>query len=150
MTREDFMKTTLRLQELYNKKLNETQLLFWFDELKDKEAVNYRRAVGEYTRKNKTMPSIADILSVMNNLKPLDNAPKEKPFEVVKCDTCRGSGLVKYWKDGYAYYCKCFCDNRKLRDGYPFLDYETIFYYRKPQKVNNVEPVEFDISQINF
>ena len=148
MTREEFLTTTGRLQEMYNKTLNETQLQFWFDELKRYEQVKYQRAVGEYVKQNRTMPTISDILDKIRNLKPLEaDAPQE--IKQVHCETCKGSGLVKYMLDGYEYLCRCYCENAKQFLMMPFRDYKDVFYYKKP-KIEEAPAYEIDVSQINF
>lgn len=107
MTSTEFEDITTRLCNLFNKELNETQMNFWFKNLKDKEAVIYRRAIGEYAKKNKYMPTISDILNEIRNLKPLEQPKAEK----VECKACRGSGIVIYHKNGYEYAALCNCKN---------------------------------------
>ena len=150
MTREEFMKTAGRLQEMYNRKLNDTQLDFWFDELKKFEAEKVRRAVGEYIKQNRTMPTIADILERIKNLKPLGSEAQDGEITKAPCETCKGSGLVKYYKDEYEYLCRCYCENGKAYQNMAMLrDYKDVFYYRTPPKIE-AEPLDIDISQINF
>lgn len=149
MTREEFVNTTSRLEEMYNKKLNDTQLSFWFDELKRYEIDKYKRAIGEYIKQNRTMPTIADILDKLKNLKPLGVDAPEEEIKMKPCGTCKGSGLVRYIKDGYEYFCRCFCNNSKAWNNFTlFREYKDVFYYRVPR--NDVAPLDFDISQINF
>lgn len=148
MTREEFSKTTDRLQELYKSKLNDTQLDFWYDELKNYEAEKYRRAIGEYVKSNKKMPTISDLLEKLKHLKPIKEATTEE-VKQVHCDTCKERGLVKYYKKigdvNYEYLCRCYCENGKKHLGLPIKDYKDIFFYRKPSPM-----IEEDISQIQF
>ena len=157
MTKDEFMTSTVNLQTFYNKKLNDVQLGFWFDELQVYDIDKYRRVVGEFIKSNKTFPALSEVLTKIKNLqepreiKPIENAQK------VKCNTCHGSGLVKYIKKenglDYDYYCTCYCENGKRLD-YPMLrKYEDVFYYRKPTKEEQevkIPCIDFDISQINF
>lgn len=87
MTKEEFMSSTKKLQDLYKKELNETQIEFWFDELERFSHEKYRRAIGEFAKKNKTMPSLAEILREINNLKPLNDDAPEVEIKT-PCDTC--------------------------------------------------------------
>lgn len=149
MTREEFMKSTTKLQELFHRSFNDTQLDFWFDELKGYDIEKYKRAIGDYARKSRTLPALSDILQAIRNLKPQGTEQQQAEVKKVHCDTCHGSGLVKYILDGYEYLCKCFCENGKKYDGMELLrNYKDVFYYRVPK--NDVVPLDVDISQINF
>ena len=112
MTIGEFNEVTTRLCNLFSKELNDVQMDFWFKNLKNVDVVTYRRAIGEYAKKNKYMPSISDILDSIKNLKPLE---QEQPKEVVPCKACRGTGIVIYHKviDGreYEYAAQCNCPN---------------------------------------
>lgn len=150
LTKDEFMNSTMNFQQLYNKKLNETQLEFWYDELKDFEVNKYKRVIGEFAKSQKTFPALSEVL---NKIKGFQEPTVVKPVEIekVKCNVCHGSGLVKYVKKengiDYDFCCKCFCDNGK-RIELPYRKYEEVFYYRKPEL--NAQAIDYDISQINF
>lgn len=147
MTKEEFLKATINLQEFYNRKLNETQLGFWFDELKDCEVEKYKRAIGEFAKNNKSLPALSEVLTKIRNLKDRKVIDPSIIAEKIQCSTCNGTGVVKYYKKengyNYEYACKCYCENGKNCD-LPILEYKDIFYQR------SVNPVDFDVSQINF
>lgn len=153
MTREEFTSETIKLSEMFKRNLNETQMQFWFDELKDYDITKYKRAVGEFARYNSKMPALSEVLQKMKNLRTLGvDEPIEAEQKRVQCPTCNGSGLVKYYiktngRD-YEYLCRCYCENAKFNQDLPIKDYKDVFYYRKP--VLDSKPVDFDISQINF
>lgn len=111
MTQEEFNYQTERLCNLYDKKLNAEQLDFWFKSLENTDIASYRRAVGEYAKKNKYMPTISDILTEIKNLKPREEVKRES----VECKVCKGTGIAIYKKviDGreYEYACQCNCKN---------------------------------------
>lgn len=142
MTREEFVNETQRLQDLYNKKLNDTQLSFWYDELHKYELEKYKRAIGEHAKSNKSMPALSDILAKIRTLQPRVTDLSNMKFEKVDCKTCHGSGLVRYYVQNYEYLCKCYCENGKRID-YPIKNYNEVFYSRTPE-------VKFDVTQINF
>ena len=150
MTKEEFLDSTIKFSTLYNKKLNEVQLSFWYDELKFYEIDKYKRVIGEFAKSQKTLPALSEVL---NKIKGIQEQTVVKPIEIerVKCNVCHGSGLVKYIKNengiDYDFYCKCFCDNGKRID-LPYRKYEDVFYYRKPEL--NAQAIDYDISQINF
>ena len=108
----EFNEVTDRLCNLYNKELNEIQRDFWFKNIKNIDVLTYRRAIGEYAKKNKYMPTISDILGEIRNLKPYEKAPTEK----VECKACKGTGYVLYHKDGYEYAALCNCQNAIGKD----------------------------------
>lgn len=152
MTKEEFLTATSNLQEFYNKKLNDTQLEFWYDELKKHEIDKYKRAIGQFIVSSKSFPALSEVLTKIRSLqepielKPIENAPK------VKCNTCHGSGLVKYHQKvgniEYEYLCKCYCENGK-KIGLPIKKYEDVFYYRST-KEEQIPCIDYDVSQINF
>ena len=112
MQLDEFNMQTKRLCDLYGKSLNDEQMEFWYENLKNTSVVDYRRAIGEYAKKNKYMPAISDILDEIKNLKPLE---QEQPKEIVPCKACRGTGIVIYRKviNGYSYdyAAQCNCQN---------------------------------------
>lgn len=154
MTKDEFMSSTINFQELYNKKLNETQLSFWYEELKVYEIEKYKRVIGEFAKTSKTFPALSEVLNKIKNLQERIVVNNPLPDKVA-CEVCHGSGLVKYYKNengmDYEYLCKCFCENGE-RITYPLRKYEDVFYYRKPkpQVKLDAEPIDYDISQINF
>lgn len=151
MTREEFIKQTERLCGLYNKKLNDYQLDFWYESLKDYSLSDYRRGIGEHAMKSKYLPSLAELIEAIRKLHR-EQPKEEQKVEQVKCDVCHGSGLVKYYKKvgntDYEYLCKCFCKNGERID-LPIKKYEEVFFYRKPQQ-EQIPNVDYDVSQINF
>lgn len=131
MTSSEFQEITNRLCNLYNKELNEIQLDFWYKNLKDYDPITYRRAIGEYAKKNKYMPTISDILSEARCLKTNDKAPVEK----VECKACKGSGYVLYFRDGYEYASLCNCQNAI---GKEYYNKETGYYIPKATDIFKV------------
>lgn len=111
MTQEEFNYQAERLCNLFDKKLNSEQLNFWFKNLQDTDIVTFRRAIGEYAKKNKYMPAISDILTEIKNLKPYEVAKRES----VECKACKGTGIIIYHKviEGldYEYAAQCNCQN---------------------------------------
>ena len=112
MTLTDFNEVTTRLCNLFSKELNGVQMDFWYKSLKDYDVIDYRRAIGEYAKENKYMPTISDILKYIKALKP-----REQPKETAKyeCKACKGTGIVLYKKiiNGreYEYASQCNCPN---------------------------------------
>lgn len=111
MTIAEFNEITNRLCNLFNKELNEIQLEFWFKNLKDYDAITYRRAIGEYAKKNKYLPTISDILDSIRTLKPLEKVTETK----VECKACKSTGYILYKKVlggiEYEYASQCNCAN---------------------------------------
>ena len=152
MTLDEFLDATTRLCGLYGKTLNETQLDFWYSCLKNYDVVKYRRAIGEYAKKNRFMPQISDIIGEIIRLKPI---PENKPQEEyhVKCERCNGRGLVKYYKDfgdyKYEYLCRCRCLNGKNYENMPFLAYDDVFH-NVCNVLEKTKPLDIELDQINF
>ena len=151
MTKDEFIDSTINLQDLFNKKLNDTQLEFWYDELKIYDIMKYKRAISEFAKSSKTLPALSEVLTKIKSfqeakvINPIENAPK------IKCSTCHGSGLVKYHQKvgniSYEYLCKCYCENGKNID-LPIKKYEDVFYYRSSKE--EIPSIDYDISQSNF
>lgn len=151
MTKDEFLETTIKFSTLYNKKLNEVQLGFWFDELKTYDIDKYKRVIGEFVRTQRLFPSLSEVLNKIRNIQEPTTVANPTPVKKVECSKCHGSGLVKYYQRfndvDYEYLCKCFCENGKRLD-LPLREYEDVFFYRTPEF--NTEAIDYDISQINF
>lgn len=153
MTKDEFLEETQKLSDLFKRNLNETQLQFWFDELKGFDIDKYKRAVGEFAKYSSKMPALSEVLAKIRNLRTLgvDDAIQVNK-ERIKCETCNGSGLVKYYlkENGrdYEYLCRCYCKNAEQYQDLPIRDYKDVFYYRKPSV--DAQAVDYDFSQINF
>lgn len=159
MERQDFINTTQNLCDLYGKSLNATQAEFWYTSLQSYDAQLYRKAVGDYVRNNKYMPTISDILGQIKKTAEIEatRAQKETKLEdikVVPCDRCHGSGLIKYTKDKlYDYLCTCQCENgKRQKAGYPFLlSYNEVFPHVENEfHIPASAPLDYDLSQIKF
>ena len=135
MTSSEFQEITNKLCNLFSKELNEIQLDFWYKCLKEYDIISYRRAIGEYTKKNKYMPTISDILSEISKLKPYEEIKREQ----VECKLCKGVGIFIYKKQingqEFEYACQCNCanaigldyDGTKIRD----KDHRSKYYLAK-------------------
>lgn len=166
---DEFMTQTQRLCDLYGKNLNETQADFWYMTLRPFDVTTYKKAVGNYARSNKYMPTISDLLAEIKKIKEHEQTGEpEEAVPRVPCEKCRGSGLVKYTKDdGYDYLCTCNCKNgkrlnlpglKKFDDIFPHvenhMDYGTASFYtaKEPPKEDPTIKawLDYDTSQINF
>ena len=112
MTEREFVVQTERLCNLYAKTLNDEQKRFWYESLKPYSVEKYRDAVSTYSRSNRFMPTIADILETIKN-----NPQNMEVSERVPCKTCNGTGYILYYKKyggmEYEYACQCYCENGK-------------------------------------
>lgn len=162
MEQSEFIIQTQRLCDLYGKNLNETQADYWYINLKPYDLQTYQRAVGEYARKNKYMPTIADILETIKNIKNRtaeEIKTEEKPQ--VKCDKCHGTGLIKYIKDGYEYLCTCNCPAGKWQkqqnprlltwgEVFPHVENTMVIPEATTAPDPAPTPLNYDLQQINF
>lgn len=115
MTIEEFKYETSRLEDLYNKELNDTQVGFWFDSLKHYTLDQYVSGVGYYAKRNKYFPTIADMISAINEAKFLKAEREKEEVEIFPCEKCNGTGYVLYKqianKLEYEYAAQCSCKN---------------------------------------
>lgn len=171
MEKQDFISTTQKLCDLYGKSLNETQAEFWYISLQNYDAQLYKKAIGDYARSNKYMPTISDLLGQIKKTAEAEKmkTQQEAEQETVKrvpCDKCHGSGLIKYTREKlYDYYCTCNCENgKRQKELYPFmLSYYDVLPHvqneiqipRQPKEtapriVSASAPLDYDLSQIKF
>ena len=115
MTIDEFKHETKRLEELYGKELNETQIGFWFESLKEYTLQQYISGVGAYAKKNKYFPTIADMISSIDYAKRQKFEREREEAEIFPCDKCLGTGYRLYKKifEGreYEYASQCTCKN---------------------------------------
>ena len=171
MEQAEFIQKTQKLCELYGKSLNETQAEFWYLSLRNFDAQIYEKAIGDYVKSNKYMPTISDLLGQIKETSQREKEKSQKEAQeqnVVKvpCDKCHGSGLIKYTKEHlYDYCCTCSCENgKRQRELYPFmLSYYDVLPHvenelhipKKPKTtdpvmVSTTAPLDYDLSQIRF
>ena len=167
MEQAEFMEQTQKLCNLYGKNLNETQAEFWYMSLQKYETKTYQKAIEEYARKNKYMPTISDLLSQIKETKNQEMKNARQEFQngnvqKVTCTRCNGTGLIKYTKDKlYDYLCTCICENGKReKEQYPYL---LTYYDVLPHVENEIHmpkqpepapaitpPLDYDLTQIQF
>lgn len=153
MEYSEFAETTQRLCDLYTKGMNDTQVEFWYNSLKQFDQKTYKQAVGEYARSNKYMPTISDILAEIKRIKQRQNETvPEEELQRFPCEKCHGSGLVKYTKSeggdfDYDYLCTCNCRNGKqMEKRTPMLKkWDEVFPH-----VENTMKLDYDLESINF
>ena len=168
MNRGEFQIQTQRLCELYSKNLNETQTEFWYNSLNKYDILVYRRAIGEYAKCNKYMPTISDILSTIKKLKKYTKEASKEEQSKVPCSKCYCSGLIKYINNGYEYLCTCTCKNgqRRKEELPQLLTWKEVFPYVTNEMVlpkatattattstttsQITTSLGYDLSQINF
>lgn len=156
MNIDEFYKETNVLCELYGKKLNDTQLDFWYTALKKLAIDEYKHIIGSYAKKNKNMPTISDLIKESHIGNPHANKEDIKTKQV-ECKKCFGSGLIKYMRNNYEYLCTCNCQNgRHKKELYPFFEeFNQVFpnvtnEITLPKEPFEVEALNYDISQIKF
>lgn len=120
MTEMEFVEVTGRIEKYYEKEFNEFQRKFWFDNLKNIPIQNYKKIVDEILRNCKYFPKFADVKEIIKNTKfDLSNVQKEHIH--VKCDICKGTGIIKYYEQvqngnqviNYEYVARCVCQNKE-------------------------------------
>lgn len=166
MTLEEFRSATATLESCYNRKMNETQIRVWFDELKYYDLEKYKKAVKKICTTNQYFPALSIVLDTLRNTRATVDLTKPK----VECKACNGTGIVVYHKviDGitYEYASQCNCQNAEGLDydGTKIADKEhrSPYYLAKAvdvflkKDVSKTEPafkvdsIDYDISQINF
>ena len=126
MEYSEFAETTQRLCDLYTKGMNDTQVEFWYNSLKQ----------FDQQRQNEAVP--------------------EEELQRFLCEKCHGSGLVKYTKSeggdkggdfDYDYLCTCNCRNGKqMEKRTPMLKkWDEVFPH-----VENTMKLNYDLESINF
>lgn len=119
MTLIEFSDETEKLEQFFNKELNEIQRQQWYYELKRFSIERYQEIVREAMRGRKFMPSLAEILEIASIIGRAYNSHAKN--ETVPCEICRGDGVVRFYKiiNGHEYekFAKCICPNANNKWG---------------------------------
>lgn len=116
MTNAEFVQTTSRLENYFDKEYKTEQLKEMYNMLKQWSLEKYVKAVTYCIRNCKYLPKLADLTSAdITSVKTQSN----KDIDFVKCNKCNGEGFIKYFKqkkDGdrilkYEYIALCTCEN---------------------------------------
>lgn len=141
----EFIEETSRIEKYYEKELDKFQRDIWYQELKNQPVNRYRQIINQIFRKCKFMPKLADIISIDEEL-PYTQINKEVT-EKVKCNKCKGLGLIFYKKiinNGskklkYEFVARCDCKNglEYAYDGTTISDsrYRSKFYVPTAQQL---------------
>ena len=115
MTRNEFTVETSKLEQFFNKELNDVQRQQWYYELKRFSIERYREIVREAMKGRKFMPSLAEILEIARIIGRAYSGYRRN--ETVPCAICNGDGAVRLYKiiDGHEYevFAKCTCQNAR-------------------------------------
>lgn len=121
---KQFNKETNRLTKYYDKEYNEYQLKEIYNAIKEISIEHYRRIVNEALKTEKYLPKLVEILELKEKTEIQDNTYKP-PVEnkQVKCEHCKGSGLIKFYekRNGgieYEFLARCKCENAKQYDNW--------------------------------
>lgn len=114
---KEFTEVIDEMQAMYEKKLNDTEINIWYDNLKFLSVKRFRYIISEIYRINSYMPKLADVLKMHKDI-PYKPPEEEKSKEY--CKKCNNTGIIFYTKEiegkPYQYACACTC-NRQSYDG---------------------------------
>ena len=116
MTNTEFVQTTSRLENYFDKEYKQEQLKEMYYMLKDWSIEKYIKAVTYCIRNCKYLPKLADLTNAdVTSVK----TQSSKDIDYVKCNKCNGEGFIRYFRqknDGnrvlkYEYIALCTCQN---------------------------------------
>lgn len=132
---EEFMEETEKIENFYNKEITDEQKKIWFSELKGMDIKRFKYVISQVYRTCKFLPKLADIIEINTSL-GYSQVKKEETIE--KCNKCKGTGYITYWKKikngekeiPCEYMAVCSCGKQKQYKGweYPEERYRTNFY----------------------
>lgn len=135
MKLEEFNDEVERIERFYQKEIPDEQKRIWFNELKSMDIKRFKYIISQVYRTLKFIPKLADIIEINTNLGYSQVKKEENP---IKCDKCKGTGYITYWKKikngnkemNYEYMALCTCGKQKQYKGweYPEERYRTNYY----------------------
>lgn len=135
MTIDEFIIATTEIENFYQKEISDEQKKIWFQELKTMDIKRFRYVIAQVYRTLKFLPKLADIIEINTSL-GYSQVKKEEISQ--KCNKCKGTGYITYWKKikngekeiPCEYMAVCSCGKQKQYKGweYPEERYRTNFY----------------------
>ena len=135
MTIDEFTKTTTEIESFYQKEISDEQKKIWFNELKSMDIKRFKYVISQVYRTCKFMPKLADIIEINANL-GYSQVKKEETTK--KCNKCKGTGYITYWKKikngekemPCEYMAVCSCSKQKQYKGWEISEerYRTNYY----------------------
>lgn len=135
MTIDEFITTTTEIENFYQKEISEEQKKIWFQELRKMDIKRFKYVISQVYRTCKFIPKLADIIEINASL-GYSQVKKEEPTQ--KCNKCKGTGYITYWKKikngekeiPCEYMAVCSCGKQKQYKGweYPEERYRTNYY----------------------
>ena len=119
----EFNEETNRLTKYYNKEYNQYHLKEIYNALKEITIEHYRRIVNETLKNNKYLPKLVELLDLKEKTQLNTQQRRAEEIKQVKCDHCKGSGLIKFYekRNGgieYEFLARCKCENAKQYDNW--------------------------------
>lgn len=120
MELQDFIKETKRLTDYFEKEYNTQQEKELYQRIKDISVEHYRRIINTIIDKEERLPKANKILDYKELTYDLQSY-KPEVYKQVKCNHCKGSGLIKFYekRNGgieYEFLARCNCENAKQFD----------------------------------
>lgn len=139
MTLTEFINETRRIEQFYDKELNDVQRDEWYKNLKNIAIEKYRQIINVSMERCKFLPKLADILEIQRTL----NYEKKQEKQIIKCSKCNSTGYLIYKKTikngdrnlKYDYACVCTCGNAKKYEGWNIQDKEHSSDFYTPLEV---------------
>ena len=135
MTLEEFTEVKQEIENFYDKKIPDEQKKIWFNELKGMDIKRFKYVVSQVYRTCKFLPKLADIIEINTNLGYSQIKKEEKR---IKCDKCKNTGYITYWKNikngdkeiPCEFIAICSCGQHKQYKGWECPDerYRTKYY----------------------
>ena len=126
---KEFTEVINEMQAMYDKKLNDTEINVWFENLKFLTIKRFRYIIAELYKTSVYMPKLAEIL---NKHKDIPYKPTQEIDTKEYCKKCNNTGIIFYTKlidnKPYQYACACTCgrasyDGRKIKEEKDRSDY---------------------------
>ena len=114
MTGTEFHNGVARLEQFYQKRLEEYEKDIWYKELGKMRVERFNQIIQKAYTQCKFMPKLADIFEINKEIPYIE---KQKEIKTVECPKCKSTGIVLYTKminnRAYTYGARCTCENAK-------------------------------------
>lgn len=141
MTLKEFKEYITELQNVYDKKFNDTQIQVWYENLKFMSVERFNYILAEFYKTSQFMPSLADILEKHKSI------PYEEKKEETSgmCKKCNNTGYITYTKElngyPYTYVATCSCKRQQPYEDekYKMKTAEELGFTEKPKETTEEE-----------
>lgn len=141
----EFMDKIKKIENFYEKELNEIQIEAWWNSLMNMNIAQFDYLIKQIFTEFTYMPKLAQVLELKNKILYELKIDNQKQVEKEECKKCKSTGVIRYirTKDNiqYEYFARCVCKNGLNYINYPLITQVIEEEKNKGQKITTTKKI---------